>query len=100
MCPEIPDKKGNYNEYGTSKLYKVNFTSIHKCGTIEFRQFGSTTEEDTIEECIHFLMRFCAVAICDSSAEDVLESNSVKERFARIISKDDGLKARLIRRSL
>lgn len=28
----------DYTGYGESKIFKVNFTSLSKCGTIEFRQ--------------------------------------------------------------
>ena len=47
-----------YDGYGDGKLFKVNFTSLVKRGTIEFRQPGGTTDVTTINR----LIRFCSVA--------------------------------------
>jgi hypothetical protein len=38
------DNEIYYDGYADSKLYKVNFTSLSKCGTIEFRQHIATTD--------------------------------------------------------
>lgn len=39
------DRDGTtYDDYRDSKLFKVNFTFLMKCGTIEFWQYSGTTD--------------------------------------------------------
>jgi len=58
-----------FDGYSDSKLFKVNFTSLAKCGTIEFRQHGGTTDDSEIIMWINLLLRFCSSAItCESRA--------------------------------
>ena len=56
-----------FDGYGDSKLFKVNFTSLVKCRTIEFRQHGGTTDATEINMWINLLIRFCSVAVRSES---------------------------------
>ena len=68
MCICSIDRDGTtFDGYGDSKLFKVNFTSLVKCGTIEFRQHGGTTDVTEINMWINLLIRFCSVAVTPES---------------------------------
>lgn len=56
-----------YDGYSDSKLFKVNFTSLMKCGTIEFRQHGGANDITEIIMWIRLLLRFCSIAIDEDS---------------------------------
>jgi gamma-glutamylcyclotransferase (GGCT)/AIG2-like uncharacterized protein YtfP len=61
MC-SIDTDGTTFDGYRDSKLFKVNFTSLVKCGTIEFRQHGGTTDITEINMWLKLLIRFCFVA--------------------------------------
>lgn len=48
----------DYTGYGNAKFYKVNFSSIGKCGTIEFRQHIATIDPDKILWWKDFILLF------------------------------------------
>lgn len=51
-----------YSSYSESKLFKVNFTSLSKCGTIEFRQDIATTNPNELSRWIRFVTCFVEMA--------------------------------------
>lgn len=60
VCYE-PQK--DYGGYGESKIFKVNFTSLCKCGTIEFRQHIATIDEKQLCRWIRFVTLFVEMAL-------------------------------------
>ena len=77
-----------FDGYGDSKLFKVNFTSLSKCGTIEFRQHGGTIDITEIQMWIKLLIRFCSVAISPDSPSPVElaeSANPLDTLFNRIL---------------
>ena len=87
MCPVASDAAHQYDGFGESKLFKVNFTSLNKCGTIEFRQMGSSTDPSKIIHWILFIVRFCASAMNgEKSAEVIVARDEVEDVFEEIYS--------------
>ncbi|MCJ1341906.1 hypothetical protein MMC31_000084 [Peltigera leucophlebia] len=68
----------NYTGYGESKLFKVNFTSLSKCGTIEFRQHIATTDDKKLCRWIRFVILFVEMALITPLA--IWESYLQKEK--------------------
>ena len=66
MCSIDTDGTTFYG-YEDSKLFKVHFTSLPKCGTLEFRQHGGTTDITEINMWINLLIRFCSIAVTHES---------------------------------
>src|SRR5579859_6198610 len=89
MCMCSIDTDGTtYDGYGDSKLFKVNFTSLVKCGTVEFRQHGGTTDIAEINMWINLLIRFCSVAVSQESPSPLLlaqNANPLDTLFNRIL---------------
>jgi len=81
MCPVTATARNAYDGYGESKLFKVNFTSLTKCGTIEFRQMGSITDHAKIIHWIRFIIKFCALDVNEPSAEEIVEHEAEEEAF-------------------
>jgi hypothetical protein len=51
-----------FDGYSDSKLFKVNFTSLSKCKTIEFRQHGGTSDYDSLKAWMSLVLAFCKAA--------------------------------------
>lgn len=88
MCPIASTARNAYDGYGESKLFKVNFTSLTKCGTIEFRQMGSITDHAKIIHWIQFIIKFCATALDANeypSAEEIVEHEAEEEVFDMLL---------------
>ena len=88
MCPVSSTAPNAYDGFGESKLFKVNFTSLYKCGTIEFRHLGATTNATRIIEWIHLIIRFCSIALDPKvpTVEELVTAGAVEEFFEEIIS--------------
>src|SRR5215471_10714232 len=89
MCICSIDRDGTtFDGYGNSKLFKVNFTSLVKCRTIEFRQHGGTTDVTEINMWINLLIRFCSFAVTHESPspfELAENANPLDTLFNRIL---------------
>jgi Putative amidoligase enzyme len=57
------DTGNDYSGYGVSKMFKVNFSSIMKCGTVEFRQHIATTDCTAIIRWVRFVLLFVRRAL-------------------------------------
>lgn len=57
------DAQKDYTCYGESKFFKVNFTSLSKCGTIDFRQHMATADEKKLCRWIRFVTLFVEMAL-------------------------------------
>jgi hypothetical protein len=88
MCSVDSTASNAYDSYGESKLYKVNFTSLNKCGTVEFRQLGATTDALKIEEWGKLIVRFCATSMNHESvsAGELVEKEEVDDAFEEIFT--------------
>ena len=78
MCAVDSTAVNAYDGYGESELFKVNFTSLFKCGTVEFCQLGASMDVEKIEQWIKVIVRFCAIAM-DPEAPTVEELNEGDE---------------------
>lgn len=53
----------DYTGHSDSKFLKVNFTSLSKCATIEFRQYIATTDVAKLSRCVRFVNLFVEMAL-------------------------------------
>lgn len=87
----------DYTGFGESKNFKVDFTSLRKCGTIEFRQHIATIDDKKISRWIR-LVTFRQNGLGHSSCHmEVLFAN--KEEFRstlREISRQPRITARIL----
>ncbi|KAJ2992654.1 hypothetical protein NUW54_g7881 [Trametes sanguinea] len=67
------DQDGAYNGYRDSKYHKVNFTAVHKFGTVEFRQHDGTVSWIAAIEWTDFILRFVNYALY--THPDTLKAN-------------------------
>ena len=93
MCAVDSTAVNAYDGFGESKLFKVNFTSLFKCGTVEFRQMGASTDVEKIEQWIKFIVRFCAIAIDPEAptAEELNERDELDDFFEGIFTVRQGV---------
>jgi len=61
MCA-VAEAGSAFDGYSHSKLFKVNFTSLSKCNTIEFRQHGGTSDYESLTAWVSLVMAFCKAA--------------------------------------
>ena len=61
MCA-VAEAGSAFDGYSHSKLFKVNFTSLSKCNTIEFRQHGGTSDYESLTAWVILVMAFCKAA--------------------------------------
>ncbi|KAI9063796.1 hypothetical protein FKP32DRAFT_1676082 [Trametes sanguinea] len=67
------DQDGAYRGSRDSKYHKVNFTAVHKFGTVEFRQHDGTVSENAAIEWTDFILRFVYYAL--SNHPETLKAN-------------------------
>jgi hypothetical protein len=85
MCAVSSTAPNAYDGFRESKLFKVNFTSLYKCGTIEFKHLGATTNATKIIEWIYLVIRFCAITLDPKvpTAEELVMAGEVEEFLNR-----------------
>ncbi len=86
------EDREDYTGYGGAKIYKVNFSSIVKCGTIEFRQHISTTNANTIIRWTQFVLLFVERSLTQSPsvwASLSLEKKNLEFLFSEFLGKPD-----------
>jgi gamma-glutamylcyclotransferase (GGCT)/AIG2-like uncharacterized protein YtfP len=80
-----------FDGYADTKLFKVNFTSLSKCGTVEFRQHDGTTEYDEVDNWIKLVLQFCSVAISENSPTAFELANlpdKLSTLFTRVLNRE------------
>ncbi|KAG8427861.1 hypothetical protein J3459_006270 [Metarhizium acridum] len=73
-----------YDGYADSEFFKVNFTSLLKHGTIEFRQHQGTTKTDRMIRWTEFVLKFIEYAIV-SPAENVTMPGQKSEDLVKAL---------------
>jgi hypothetical protein len=68
MC-SVEGSSDAWDGYGEGKLSKVNFTSLAKCATIEFRQHHGTSKPKAVVMWIDLLLKYCSYVLDLSNPE-------------------------------
>ena len=75
-----------FDGYSDSKVFKVNFTSLSKCNTIEFCQHRGTSDYHSLKAWLSLVLAFCKAATC-ADAPFVTELAQCKDPLNALFNK-------------